>query len=249
MLETVLVLSTVALLAQADPVGQADPDARYRACIEQVGTDPEAALRTAQQWSEEGGGALAGHCRGNALMALERPREAASVLGPLSEEMRSEAPAVAARLSMQAAQAWAAAGEPEEALSVLDGAVSLAPDDTAIRTRRGILRARTGDFFAAVDDFNAVLEREPETADVLILRASVYRRLESPELAMDDLARALRIEPDHPDALLERGLLHMIGGDPGAARADWRRVIEVAPQSAAAQLSIENLERLERSDG
>jgi len=242
-------MKTAILLLATTLLAQADPDARYRACMERVDTDPQAALQAAEDWAGDGGGALAEHCKGSALLSLERFEEGARLFDGLAERMAPEAPPLAARIAYQASRGWQAMGEPERALVSMGRALSYTPDDPVLRLRRGLMRALTGAYFAALDAFNAVLDRNPENVDALVLRASTYRRLESPELARDDLSRALRLDPDHPDALLERGLVNAVAGDAEAARADWERVKAVAPESRAAQLSREYLERLERYKG
>ncbi len=242
-------MKTAILLLATTLLAQADPDARYRACMEKVGADPQAALQAAEAWAAEGGGPLAGHCKGSALLTLQRFEEGATLLDGLAERMAPQAPPVAARIAYQASRGWQATGDAERGLASMDRALSYAPDDPALRLRRGLMRALTGAHFEALDDFNAVLDRNPENVDALVLRASTYRRLESPELALDDLSRVLRLDPDHPDALLERGLVHAVAGDAKAAHADWKRVQAVAPDSRASQLSREYLDKLKRDEG
>ena len=136
-----------------------------------------------------------------------------------------------------AAGSWLRAKRRNRALAALKSAIGIAPKNMQLRSDRGLILALSGKLFAAVDDFNKVIEAEPKNTNVLVLRAATYRRLKSIALARDDLKRALLIDPDHPDALLERGILRLASKDRKGARADWIRIIQVAPKSAAATVA------------
>ncbi len=110
---------------------------------------------------------------------------------------------------------------------------------------RSITLAGAGDYWAALDDLNRALDLAPGRPDILILRASAYRRLQAPDLARDDIARALRRDPDNPDGLLERGILRRLAGETAGARRDWLRVIDLAEGTPAAQAARARLERLD----
>jgi Flp pilus assembly protein TadD len=102
-----------------------------------------------------------------------------------------------------------------------------------------------GAFWDAVDDLNRAIDLAPKRPDVLALRASAYRRLETLDLAEDDVTRALALEPGFPDALLERGILRRLKGDTAGARRDWLAVVRAGGDSPAAEAARDQLERLD----
>ena len=56
---------------RAQPVPQgSEAETRYRACTDQVRTNPDAAVDAANVWREQGGGLAARQCLGLALSAL-----------------------------------------------------------------------------------------------------------------------------------------------------------------------------------
>lgn len=225
--------------------GDAAATKLYRECMARIAKDPSGAFEHALAWHATGGGFAARHCSASALQASKHYEEAARRLVALARDMKASPVALRARILEQAADAWLDGGHAKAALQTMTAAVKLDPDNLAVRARRGVMRAITGDTFAAIDDFNAVLEAKPESADVLVLRAAAYRRLKSPKLAARDLEQALKLKPDHPDALLERGLLRALAKDRAGARADWVRILQVAPKSAAAQIARARLAKLD----
>jgi Flp pilus assembly protein TadD len=77
------------------------------------------------------------------------------------------------------------------------------------------------------------LHREaPRDADVLVLRATVYRERGLPAEAEADLQEALRIEPRLPEAHAALGILYDVTGRGDAAEPHHRRAVEAAPENA-----------------
>ena len=66
-----------------------------------------------------------------------------------------------------------------------------------------------------MDDLNQALSLDPSRGDALVLRASVWRRMDMLDEARTDIDKALTIDPDDAEALLERGILRQ-------RRAIWR---------------------------
>lgn len=235
-----------ALAAAAGKTPPAEPgdSALYRDCMGRVSKAPKQAFEQALAWHSTGGGFPARHCAASALQALGQHAEAAARLHKIAIDMKAAPVALRAKILQQAAGAWLRAKQRKRALAVLKYAINIDPRNMQLRSDRGLILALSGRLFAAVDDFNKVIEAEPKNADVLVLRAASYRRLKSIALARDDLKRALAIDPDHPDALLERGILKLAGKDRTGARADWIRIIQVAPKSAAAAVARAKLAKL-----
>jgi len=79
----------------------------------------------------------------------------------------------------------------------------------------------------------------------LVLRASVWRRLNKVAEARSDIEQALALDPDDAEALLERGIQRQATGDLEGARHDWTRARDVDPNSEAAELATQNLTLLD----
>jgi Flp pilus assembly protein TadD len=77
------------------------------------------------------------------------------------------------------------------------------------------------------------LHREaPRDAEVLVLRATIYRERGLPAEAEADLDEALRLEPNFSEAQAALGILFDTTGRGDAAEAHHRRAVEAAPASA-----------------
>src|SRR6266850_614211 len=85
----------------------------------------------------------------------------------------------------------------------------------------------------------------PKRSDILVLRASTYRYVNSVELALADANQAITLDPKNAEAHLERGILKANAGDKNAARADWLQAIQLAPNSPTAEVAQARLEKLD----
>jgi Flp pilus assembly protein TadD len=137
------------------------------------------------------------------------------------------------------------AGDGEQALVADDAALALAPTDVELRIDRAVAYVAVGKYWEAIDDLNGANELEPRRADILVLRASAYRYVESPELAREDLEQAIALDAGNAEAYLERGILDANAGDAAAARADFLKAVELAPNSPTAEAAQARLQQLD----
>ncbi len=93
------------------------------------------------------------------------------------------------------------------------------------RYRRGHNSYRLGRYEEALSDLNRALELRPQVADVLDLRARVYRRQDRLELALADWAAALAIDPYDPTILRNRGSALWDEGRHEEALADYDKAL------------------------
>lgn len=207
---------------------------RYQTCLALTSDAAEFAYNEGKVWRGEGGGWRADHCAGLALMLLQRPAEAAPLLERARGESIGEEAGTRAALAALEGQAWFLAGETEKALMAQDFAVGVAPGEPEYLIDRAYSLTAREDYWSALDDLNRAHELAPKRADVLALRASLYRRLEVPELALENAEEALMLEPAQPEALLERALLKGAEGDIWSARRDLEQILTRAPESGAA---------------
>ncbi len=216
----------------------------YDRCLTLAGTFPDRAIDMAANWLEQGGGNSAAHCYASAQFSIGDYSMAAIALETLVEEATDLALWQRAQIAHQGAIAWLAAAQAERAAPLLDWATEIAPNVATYRIDRSKVRVATGDLFSALDDLNHVLDRDPTHTEALILRARVYRKLDTVDLAWDDITRAINQDPNHPTALLERGFLHALDGNDMGAALDWNAVIAERPASPVAELARTNLAEL-----
>jgi tetratricopeptide (TPR) repeat protein len=237
--------------AQEAPQSDADRSAEYAnaqeyaACMTLASRKPEDALGSAESWEQRGGGDAAKHCAAVALFGMGKYPDAAERLETLGQSMPADKADLAAQILGQAGLAWQNAGAYDRALAAQTAALKLAPDDVALLVDRSTTQFFLGKCWEAIDDLNEANERAPDRPDILVLRASAYRCVESLELARGDVERALELKPGDPEALLERGTLRHLGGDEDGARADWLQVAKDAGGTPAADAAQMNLERLD----
>jgi tetratricopeptide (TPR) repeat protein len=226
---------------------QAQEKSRYARCLELAKSAREFAFNEARLWREEDGDDWrADHCGGLALLLLDRPAEAAPWLAEarIGAGRAGEAPELRGTLAALEGQAWSLAGEEEKALEAQDEAIFLDPGKAEYYVDRAFTRSAQEDFWEALDDLNRAHELAPDAADVLALRASLYRRLEVPELALENAEEALTLSPNLPEGLLERALAEGALGNLDAARADLETLLRQAPDSPAAAQARRFLEQL-----
>ncbi|MEJ1993792.1 MAG: tetratricopeptide repeat protein [Limibacillus sp.] len=226
---------------------QAQEKSRYARCLELAESAREFAFNEARLWREEDGDDWrADHCGGLALLLLDRPAEAAPWLAEarIGAGRAGEAPELRGTLAALEGQAWSLAGEEEKALEAQDEAIFLDPGKAEYYVDRAFSRSAQEDFWEALDDLNRAHELAPDAADVLALRASLYRRLEVPELALENAEEALTLSPNLPEGLLERALAEGALGNLDAARADLETLLRQAPDSPAAAQARRFLEQL-----
>jgi tetratricopeptide (TPR) repeat protein len=218
--------------------------AEYERCLGMLKEDPAGAQAYAEAWEATGGKDGAVHCRAAALIALGRLAQGAEMLERLARESAGPTAARAA-IYAQATQAWLLAGDAQRAFASATLALALSPDDLDMMIDRSIAAATMERYLDAIDDLNAVLDRDPKRADALVFRAAAWRHAGQLGLAHDDVSRALAVDPDNAEALLERGIIRQRRGDLAGARADWQRVLDLAPDSASADFAQQNLSLLE----
>lgn len=222
------------------PAGRA-----YQVCLAEARRDPDAGFEAAITWRDEGGGPPAQHCVALALFELGQFTEAGKRLESLAEGMPAASNRERAAILGQAGNVWLHARDLGRAHAALSRALELDDGDPELWIDRGDALARGGEYWEAIDDFSAALDRDPARLDALIFRAAAYRLLDVADLARDDIDRALSVDPDQPDALVELGAIHAGAGDFDAARKAWLRVLTVAPGSRAADAARTALQQMD----
>jgi tetratricopeptide (TPR) repeat protein len=225
----------------APAVAQMTDAQQYRSCLLRIRDDPALAIKLAEDWRAQGGGAPAQHCVALALLAAGNHQGAAVRLEALADVLTEDRSDLRPDVLAQAAQAWVFARQPERAIKALDAAIALKPKDTDLVVDRAVMHAGAGRLVEAERDLDRALSMEAERDDALALRATVRRKAGRMDDARKDADRAVQLNPKNADAWLERGVIRHAKGDKAGAEADWRQATEAAPDSPAAKAAAANL--------
>lgn len=187
-------------------------DDRYAQCLALVDSDAERAYEEGMAWAAEGNALNAYRCAALALIAQNRIDEGARRLESLATASNPADTAIRAELFSQAGNAWLLAEEPTRARSAFTRAISTMSSTAAELPDLLIDRARAyameGDYRHSEEDLSAALDRRPNDALALRLRASARMHQSSFQLAEADANAALRLartEQERVDAALVLG--------------------------------------------
>ncbi|MFE6398946.1 tetratricopeptide repeat protein [Streptomyces alboflavus] len=122
-------------------------------------------------------------------------------------------------------------GAYDDALTDLDRAYALAPDDDYVLSLRGRVHRTTGAYDTALADLTRAVERAPGDAGNWAELGEVHSALDQYEEALAALDRALRIKPEYVWARARRARVHRKRFAFEAALADLDRCAELAPDS------------------
>ena len=139
--------------------------------------------------------------RGLANLGLENPDQAEDDL------LRSIELEPAAESYTVLAQFYALTGEPSQALESYGDAIdAAAPDEQAdYYYQRAQYRSQIGELEAAVADFTAAIEQDPDNPDYYYGRAFAYFDLGEVEMALEDDTQVIELAPDFANGYLNRG--------------------------------------------
>jgi len=223
---------------------------RYRGCVDQVRSDPEAAARAANAWLVDGGGIYARQCLGLAYVALERWAPAAAVYQQAAADAAAANDPRRADFLVQTGNAWLAAGEPTRAVLAFDAALATTSLGNELRGEVHLDRARAmvalNNLVAARQDLDRATGLVPDDAMGWYLSAELARRENNLARAQTDIQRAMTLASDNPDIVLLAGTIAGQRGDMARAEALYRRVATGAPNTdagRAAQASLATLPR------
>ena len=99
-----------------------------------------------------------------------------------------------------------------EAITALQKARDLAPDNTEAAYQLGICQAMNKQFAPAVDNLTAAVTRNPEIAYAYYFRALSADKIGRKDLLINDLQRFLALAPNAPDAPRAQRMLDAIKG-------------------------------------
>ncbi|ADM09157.1 hypothetical protein PB2503_05417 [Parvularcula bermudensis HTCC2503] len=193
----------VPLLISLSVLGSAAPRS-HEACTALSISSPQAALDYAEAWLAERGGRPAEHCLALAHLANGRDRQAADRLKSLADRERED-PGIAARLYIQAAEAYMSGGARSEAFEMLRSAYGLAGDAPSLHMAAAGIYATGQQWEGVILSLSALSRHAALSADALSLRARAYLEEGQIQRAAEDVQAALAIDPYLVDALVLRG--------------------------------------------
>jgi protein O-mannosyl-transferase len=117
-------------------------------------------------------------------------------------------------------------------------ALRLRPDRTRVYSYLGLVRAETGDFRGAMEDFNRALRETPNDPAILTNMALALINHRHYQDAIPPLRRALRAKPDDPAALTNLGVALTETRQPEAAIPHLLRSAELKPEEPATRYSL-----------
>ena len=144
-----------------------------------------------------------------------------------------------------AAYAPAAAAPPAYTPAAPDnaGGIRVARSSKPEQVNPGLLSGYTafnrGDFGAAQQQYQAVLQQDPNNRDALLGNAALALQARQPEQAAAIYARLLDLDPNDGDALA--GLMGLRAGDPAQTEGRLRRALAQSPESPALLFALGNL--------
>ena len=114
---------------------------------------------------------------------------------------------------------------------------------------RGGQAMASGEYEAALDVLDSVVELDPDFAEGWNRRATIYYLMGEYEASVADVQRTLRLEPRHFGALSGLGLIYTALQDEDRALRAYRMALEVNPHLSGARRAVLHLKnKLQRKD-
>jgi tetratricopeptide (TPR) repeat protein len=127
------------------------------------------------------------------------------------------------------ANTYVLSGRPEQAISVLNQAIELAPKSAWSYHNRANIRNSQREPDRAVPDYNLAIEIDPQFSQAYNARAVAYTRLQRYSEAFSDFAEAVRLNPKLPKAYYNRARVYLRLNQPENAISDFNEVITLDP--------------------
>jgi tetratricopeptide (TPR) repeat protein len=114
------------------------------------------------------------------------------------------------------------------------------PDNREAQFKAIQVLALNGRFEDAKARAEALLRKNPNDIDAMLLRANAMASLRDPAGAIGDIEEALKLDPSSGAALVTMGAVKLQGGDVKQAEAAFRQAIAVNPADVNARLALAN---------
>ena len=134
------------------------------------------------------------------------------------------------------AQERAESGDGHAAIQQFTQAISLKPTLESYY-QRGNAQLDLGNYEAAVDDYSAVLQQDPNNVAAYFNRGLAYLQLSQFMKAVDDYTKVISINPNDVDAYYQRGLAYQQFNKHTEAIADYTQAIQLNPEDVTALMN------------
>jgi tetratricopeptide (TPR) repeat protein len=115
--------------------------------------------------------------------------------------------------------------------------LELLPEEAAIWSNRGIVRASQGQWVAAIEDYTQAIALAPDAPDPYLNRGAVYEMAGDWTAAIADYNRVLDLDPEEAGAYNNRGNAEAGLGNWETAIEDYRRAADLDPEFALARVN------------
>jgi tetratricopeptide (TPR) repeat protein len=137
---------------------------------------------------------------------------------------------------------YARIGKPEESMREYQAGMQANPkEEHEYQKRMAALLLAKGEREGAVKLFDAVLKKDPENADVLIARATVWSQSGDPvkiSAAIEEFRRLIGRDPENPLLYLQLGRVYMRRGDIPGGRTEFEEAVRRQRWLVPARLAL-----------
>ncbi|HBY58245.1 MAG TPA: hypothetical protein DEH78_00380 [Solibacterales bacterium] len=167
----------------------------------------------------------------SALLSLaeKKPKDAEAQFAKLRESAPADMRAV-----LGLGEAYMAQGRADQAKQLLRAEVEKAQEREDLRLAYANLLFRTGDFNGSIGEFQRLLQKRPEAADLHLRLGIAQGRAQKYDAAQIALKKATDLQPTSPGAWLELGLLQETVGKRPDAVYSYQRVLSIDPDNPVA---------------
>ncbi|MFM2155897.1 MAG: hypothetical protein RL516_646 [Bacteroidota bacterium] len=121
---------------------------------------------------------------------------------------------------------------PQEAIKLLDQALSFDTLNYNAYIKRGFMKGSVSDFEGELNDYNTVLNFDSTHVQAYLSRGSAYSKLKKYNLAMNDFNKVLMFDAGNYEAYNNRGFVKKAQGDFEGACKDWNYSKKMGNQEA-----------------
>ncbi|MCH7885718.1 MAG: protein kinase, partial [Planctomycetes bacterium] len=138
------------------------------------------------------------------------------------------------KLLREAARIWP--DNAGKAKALLDGYLTMRPDDYDARCMRAAVSGQMGRFSQMLEDAQKMVILREASADAYVWRGLAFLLLDQVDHSLDDLTRATQLDDTSPWAKIARGLALIQDGRAGGAILDFEDALREQPDSMLARL-------------
>lgn len=129
-------------------------------------------------------------------------------------------------------------GDFENAISSFEESIKFDPEFYEARINLVKAIMESGDNKKALEYSSDVIEKFPSNAETHVIRAEIFRRMDTPDLAIEEYIKALKIEPNHLSARYQLAFLYTNRGSLSKAINEYRYVLALEPENIDAHRQL-----------